>query len=705
MEMQAQRSTPPLGTMHGNRVSDPRTCGDKAKRVRAQRCPGASKIKPILNESERMRIGSWNVGTMTGRNWELEKIMKKRRIDIMCLQEVKWCNSGNKARFLNVHTKEYKMIYHGVENGRNGVGIVIAARFLDNVLQVNKVSDRLICIKLVLGTEIWNIVSAYAPQTGCQDSEKEAFWNDFDNLLQSIPPTELMEIGADLNGHVGESNTNYEECHGGKGYGMRNQAGEDVLDKCKLYSLIILNTMFIKASRHLVTYRSGNHQTQIDYHLCSKKMRNRAKDCKVILGEPLVSQHRLLLVEYFMDRKMRPDPVAAHIPKIKWNNLKADVGREFIGTMKEYLKDIIVLDEDQPQSPQQLWECFQEPCIERAQTLLGVSRGFRLKKHRETWWWNDETKEAVLEKTRAFKKLGKCDVNDDALRATLLSEYKNRKKKAKRVIAKAQAVATEGFYNELEEVTMTSAYRDQAADERRDQMMIDGPSIYKIAAQRKRNAMEITSPKFVEDSNGNLLCKNEDICKRWKEYGEIDLNQAFPRIVYHEVEKHQEEVPDFTEEEISTAVKQMKKRKATGPDQIPAEFWVELNGVGVQFLTILFNKVLRGEPMPDDFRDSFFLPFFKNKGDPRKCSNYRAIKLMPHTMKIFERVVCNRLRKIVKVSDEQCGFVEGKSTTDAIQALRIMMEKYREAEKDLYLVFIDLEKAFDRVPRDLNGMH
>ena len=74
---------------------------------------------------------------------------------------------------------------------------------------------------------------------------------------------------------------------------------------------------------------------------------------------------------------------------------------------------------------------------------------------------------------------------------------------------------------------------------------------------------------------------------------------------------------------------------------------------------------------------------------------------MCHTLKIYERVICNRLRSIVSVSDDQCGFVEGKFTTDAIQSLRIMMEKHRDAQKDLHIVFIDLEKAFDRVPRDL----
>ena len=231
--------------------------------------------------------------------------------------------------------------------------------------------------------------------------------------------------------------------------------------------------------------------------------------------------------------------------------------------------------------------------------------------------------------------------------------------------------------------------------------MLSKPSIYKIAAQRRRNAQELTAPKFINDAYGNLLNKDDDICNRWKEYGEVFLNEEFPRTTFRTCEPNHEDVPDISSDEVEFVIKQMKCNKAAGPDKIPAEFWKAVGVEGILFLVTLFNKILRDQPLPEDFRMSFFLPFYKQKGDARCCGNYRAIKLMSHTMKILERVMCNRLRALVTVSDDQCGFVEGKSTTDAIQSLRIMMEKHRDARKDLHLVFIDLEKAFDRIPRDL----
>ncbi|KAK3517853.1 hypothetical protein QTP70_021012, partial [Hemibagrus guttatus] len=144
----------------------------------------------------------------------------------------------------------------------------------------------------------------------------------------------------------------------------------------------------------------------------------------------------------------------------------------------------------------------------------------------------------------------------------------------------------------------------------------------------------------------------------------------------------------------------MKSGKAVGPDDILVKVWQCLGEAAVEFLTSLFNRVLESERMPVEWRRSVLVPIFKNKGDVQSCSNYRGIKLMSHTMKLWERVVEARLRKVVEICEQQYGFMPRKSTTDAIFALRILMEKYRDGQRELHCVFVDLEKAYDRVPRE-----
>ncbi|KAI5102156.1 MAM and LDL-receptor class A domain-containing protein 1 [Silurus meridionalis] len=69
-------------------------------------------------------------------------------------------------------------------------------------------------------------------------------------------------------------------------------------------------------------------------------------------------------------------------------------------------------------------------------------------------------------------------------------------------------------------------------------------------------------------------------------------------------------------------------------------------------------------------------------------------------MKLWERVVEARLREEVTFCKKQYGFMPKKSTTDALFALKMLMEKYREGQKGLHCVFVDVEKAYDRVPRE-----
>ena len=73
--------------------------------------------------------------------------------------------------------------------------------------------------------------------------------------------------------------------------------------------------------------------------------------------------------------------------------------------------------------------------------------------------------------------------------------------------------------------------------------------------------------------------------------------------------------------------------------------------------------------------------------------------MISHTMKFWERIIDRRLRKETSIGEVQFAFMPGRGTTDAIFAARQVIEKHREMQKELHLVFIDLEMVYDRVPR------
>ena len=107
--------------------------------------------------------------------------------------------------------------------------------------------------------------------------------------------------------------------------------------------------------------------------------------------------------------------------------------------------------------------------------------------------------------------------------------------------------------------------------------------------------------------------------------------------------------------------------------------------------------------IPEDWKSSVVLSIYKGRGDPMECGSYMEIKLLEHAMKVVERISEHRIRQQIEVDDHdmQFGFMKGKGTTDAIFTVRQMQKNFRVEGKKLYFGFVDLEKAFDRVPREV----
>ncbi|KAK3538465.1 hypothetical protein QTP86_003695 [Hemibagrus guttatus] len=155
--------------------------------------------------------------------------MERRKVDILCVQETRW--KGSKARSIGAG---FKLFYYGVDSKRNGVGVVLKEEFVRNVLEV-----------------------------GCELEEKERFWSELDEVMESIPTGERVVIGADFNGHVGEGNTGDEEVMGKFGVKERNLEGQMVVDFAKRMDMGVVNTYFQKREEHRVTYKSGGRRTQV----------------------------------------------------------------------------------------------------------------------------------------------------------------------------------------------------------------------------------------------------------------------------------------------------------------------------------------------------------------------------------------------------------------------------------------------------------
>ncbi|XP_063592189.1 uncharacterized protein LOC134789000 [Penaeus indicus] len=173
--------------------------------------------------------------------------MTQRKEKILCVQEVRW--RGGRVREIG----GYKLYHSGSRTGRNSVGIILDEELKQRVVEVQWPSDRLMPIKVLSGKSLINIMSGYAPQIGCEDQEKEKFREQFEQSVREIPEEEEIILGSDLNCHVGETG-GYKACHGGFGYGLKNEEGETMLETLESLELVLVNTGFKKRDEHLTTY-------------------------------------------------------------------------------------------------------------------------------------------------------------------------------------------------------------------------------------------------------------------------------------------------------------------------------------------------------------------------------------------------------------------------------------------------------------------
>ena len=159
-------------------------------------------------------------------------------------------------------------------------------------------------------------------------------------------------------------------------------------------------------------------------------------------------------------------------------------------------------------------------------------------------------------------------------------------------------------------------------------------TLYRLARQMHQAGQNGQQAGMIKDKD------EESILRIWKECYKGLMNEE------HEGEREVNdgesvnlEVWRISKEELRENMKSMKNGNAVGPGNIPVEVWKCLGESGPEFVTKLYNRTMESEMLSEEWRDSVLMPIVKNKVDVQSCTNYLGIKLINHTMKLWERVV------------------------------------------------------------------
>ena len=568
---------------------------------------------------------------------------RRLRLDILGVADVGW-NGVDKIK-----VGDYEFV-NSASGNHTGVGILMTEEVAKCLMGYWAVSSRVIVVKIKASPFNITVIQVYAPTSDHSDEEIEEFYEQLDTAKRQAGSQEIVIVMGDLNAKVGRGPSG--STVGPFGLGVRNERGERLAEWCEVNEQVLCNTWFRHHRRHLWTWSSpgDRYRNQIDYVTINKRFRNSITQARTYPGADCASDH----VPVVVDMKMRLKRLKRKNigPRTQLAKLKEEAIRDqYAVAVRNKYEGL----EDEATAEQQ-WNRFSEALVEAANEVLPR----RERTTRQEW-----ITEEILRKMEIRRKSKRNS-----------AEYRRQDRQIRRECNQAKERWLNDKCDEIEMLSNT----DKNVMYSKIKELTGGP----------RNK----SGSVIKKRNGEVAVGIDEVKQRWKEYTEELFDDD--RQPY-EVEVTEEGIP-IQRCEVEAAIKHMKKGKAIGEDGVAVEMVEALEEWGYGVVIQLANRIYDTGQIPTPMQLSTFITIPKKPG-AMECNRHRTISIMSQLGKIVLRIILNRIRNKIRpeIPEEQYGFVKGKGTANAIFLLRMLSERAIEMQKDLYLCFIDYEKAFDTV--------
>ncbi len=630
---------------------------------------GEGNTKLRVTKSE-ITVGTWNVRSLweTGKLELLKEEMKRYRYDILGLAEVRWTGAGE----LNGG----EMIWSGEEKDHvRGVGFLLSQRAKAALLGYKPFNSRMMVARFSGQPLNLSVIQIYAPTADKKEEEIEQFYQDLEQLLEDIPNKDIKIITGDWNAKVGMDNTGWERVMMKYGYGEMNDRGERLLEFALKHDLLIANTKFQQKDCRKWTWKSpdGKTKNMIDLILIERRWLTSVKLCRTYQGADIMSDHSLVLCNI----RLRLKRIPKRIPTKK-RNLEALREPETANMYKAEVDANLTTEGIRDLSSV-------ETKAERLKWIIehAVHKTVPLKEVAKRQWISEETL-TLAKKKRQLKLQMKDSVEITARYKALCNEVRKSARKDKQKWL-------EGKCQEIEDNTGEHRTRE----------------VYKLIKTITRRWQPRQAA--IKDKSGKILMDKKQVKRRWTDYCEelykekdvrnAELLQELQAITPME---RNDEKEDILYEEVERAIKRLKNNKSPGVDEITGEM-IKAGGEELaKEIHGMCNDIWKGEKTPVEWIKSILITMPKS-GDLKECKNYRTIALMSHVGKILMMILMERLKAQTEdyLSDEQGGFRRDRNTIQQILMLRLMAEKARRKGKLVYNCFVDFEKAFDSINKEV----
>ena len=174
-------------------------------------------------------------------------------VDILGISELKWTGMGE------FNSDDHYIYYCGQEClSRNGIAIMVNKRVRNAILGCDLKNNRMISVRFQGKPFNITVIQVYASTSSAEEAEVEWFYEDLQDLLERIPKKDILFIIGDWNAKVGSQET--PGVTGKFCLGIRNEAGQRLIEFCQENALVIANTLFQQHKRRLYTWTSPDVQ-------------------------------------------------------------------------------------------------------------------------------------------------------------------------------------------------------------------------------------------------------------------------------------------------------------------------------------------------------------------------------------------------------------------------------------------------------------
>ena len=623
-------------------------------RTRHEQQVASDRHPATARNSIKLKVATWNVRTMhqPGKLENVAREMTRLKVDIMGVCEVRWTGAGT------VDLDDGGcMIYSGGTAHAHGVGVMLTETAARSLAGFYPVSERVLLVRLKGKPFDTCIIQVYAPTCDYAEDIVEEFYSDVMKAKEQCKPHEVTLVMGDLNAKLG--NERVEDIVGPFGLGERNERGDRWAEWCIENEQVVLNTWFRQPPRRLYTWMSPGDRVrnQIDYITINKRFRNAVNSTRTFPGADCNSDHVPIVIE--MAVKLKKPRKRKLKPKVNIKLLKSDSNIKDLYNVAVRNKFEALENEAEESTMQSVYDNLSAAIEEASAEILP-----KVTRTPNRPWMT----EAIL---RLMDDRRRCKGTDDQLYREL-----------NRTIHQDCRIAKERWMDEKCTEVEDLSKRDQ-------QLMYS--KVNDIIKKKKSN-----KNVAIKKADGTIAMDIEDVKTRWNEYVSELYHDVRPEE--NDIEIVNDEGPEIMRSEVEAAIKEMKAGKAVGGDGVAAEALQALGDFAIDQLTSLFQQIYQSGNIIDEMCDSVFVALPKVEGT-LECSKHRTLSIMSQITKILLRIILKRIRTKLRtqISDQQFGFVPGKGTSNALFALRVLTENVLEVQKDIFVCFVDYEKAFDKV--------